>query len=145
MKWWWVVGIMWGSGEVVVVVTSLLQAAVRGPARLQHCSTAAAGDPRPIFSQGSINCAAASSCRSCCSCWPQLGPFTRPPPPHHLTYLVPGNHNTTAASPVEVDVEAMSTYTLLLPCLRASGPQLWVTYCLLSLWHDEERIPQHKN
>ena len=101
MKWWWVVGIMWGSGEVVVVVTSLLQAAVRGPARLQHCSTAAAGDPRPIFSQGSINCAAASSCRSCCSCWPQLGPFTRPPPPHHLTYLVPGNHNTTAASPVE--------------------------------------------
>ena len=94
---------MWGSGEVVVVVmvTSLLQAAVRGPARLQHCSTAAAGDPRPIFSQGSINCAAASCCRSCCSCWPQLGPFTRPPPPHHLTYLVPGNHNTTAASPVE--------------------------------------------
>ena len=144
MKWWWVVGIMWGSGEVVVVVvTSLLQAAVRGPARLQHCSTAAAGDPRPIFSQGSINCAAAS-CRSCCSCWPQLGPFTRPPPPHHLTYLVPGNHNTTAASPVEA-LNRGHVHPLIHCCCHASGPQLLVTYCLLSLWHDEERIPQHKN
>ena len=79
---------MWGSGEVVVVVvTSLLQAAVRGPARLQHCSTAAAGDPRPIFSPGSINCAAASSCRSCCkllaSAWP-IYKATSTSPPHLL-------------------------------------------------------------